>query len=268
MRKPSHILPADRTGRRYNTRDVTREENLTPAEVHVWLVHPERVTGADVLASYHRLLSPDERSRHDRFAVAAARQAFLIGRALVRTRLSLYVDVPPARWVFQPNPHGRPEIVEPTLSTPLYFNLTHTRGLIACVVARLPAVGVDAEDLTRTLRDLAIAERYFSPEERNRLAGLPEDRRRGRFFAYWTLKESYLKARGTGLALGLSLLSFDVDQDPPRASFDPQLADDPASWQFALLRPDPQHLVALSLRRGRAGDLALRIRERRPLLDD
>jgi 4'-phosphopantetheinyl transferase len=243
-------------------------ETLTPDQAQVWFVRPERVADAALLAAYDRLLSPEEGSRRDRFVVASARRALVVGRALVRTRLSRLADVPPERWAFRLNPHGRPEIAEPELSPPLYFNLTHTRGLVACVVARVPEVGIDAEDTTRGLHDQAIAERYFSPAEASRLRGLSEEERRTLFFTSWTLRESYLKARGTGLALGLSLLSFDLDRGAVRASFDPRLADDPADWQFALLRPDPEHVVALSLRRGRAPDLELAVRECRPLLDE
>src|SRR6185436_18685723 len=91
----------------------------------------------------------------------------------------------------------------------LHFNLTNTRGLVACAVSVAHAeVGVDAEALDRSGETVAIADRYFSTEEVRALRALPESAQRQRFFAYWTLKESYIKARGLGLRLPLDQFSF------------------------------------------------------------
>jgi 4'-phosphopantetheinyl transferase len=45
---------------------------------------------------------------------------------------------------------------------------------------------------------MGLAGRYFAPLEVDALGALPAAERLGRFFAYWTLKESYIKARGLG----------------------------------------------------------------------
>ena len=83
------------------------------------------------------------------------------------------------------------------------FNLSHAgeRALLAVAIGR--ELGVDIEE-ERCVDVLGIARRYFSPSEYLALVSLPEERRVGAFYRCWTRKESFLKARGEGLAFPLS----------------------------------------------------------------
>jgi phosphopantetheinyl transferase len=45
------------------------------------------------------------------------------------------------------------------------------------------------------------------------LRALPAQRQRLRFFEYWTFKESYIKARGTGLSIPLDQFWFHLPDD-------------------------------------------------------
>jgi hypothetical protein len=66
---------------------------------------------------------------------------------------------------------------------------------------------------------------------------------RYRFFQYWTLKESYIKARGMGLSIPLDQFSFQLEANQPiRITFDPRLNDNPGHWQFAQFRLNGFHL--------------------------
>src|SRR6185295_18612851 len=120
-----------------------------------------------------------------------------------RTTLSHYAAVDPTAWQFARNRRGRPEISGPLGVAPLRFNLSNTAGLIACLVTLGVDVGVDVEDTHRRGETVRIANRFFSASEVAALEALPPERQRQRFFEYWTLKESYIKARGMGLAIPL-----------------------------------------------------------------
>ncbi len=73
------------------------------------------------------------------------------------------------------------------------------------------------------------------------------------------LKETYLKARGLGLALPLDQVSFELDEgDDVGVTFDPRLGDDGTRWRFALLDALPRHLVAVAVEAG-AAPLSLRV---------
>lgn len=235
---------------------------LAPRDVHLWWVRPERA-GEPALAAYAALLAPEERARWERLRRPEARRDFLVTRALVRTTLSRYAPVAPAAWRFSAGAHGRPEIASPRVA--LRFNLSHTAGLVVCAVARGRAVGVDVEDTRRRSRTDALAARFFAPAEVATLRALAPRARRARFFECWTLKESYLKARGLGLRLPLARFAFRVDgRRRVRVAFDRGLGDDPRRWLFTLLRPTAHHVIAVSVRRPPGVPIRMQSRETVP----
>ena len=235
--------------------------------VHVDLLQTTNATALANLDAYRALMSPDEHERMGRFVFEKDRKAFLLTRALVRTTLSRYASIAPADWQFIANVHGRPEILDRPSGVPdLRFNISHTNGLIACAVTIGREVGVDVEHIGRHLTH-DVAGRHFAPREVSDLRKLPEDEQRKVFFDYWTLKESYIKARGFGLALPLGDFAFKLNPPhSPEITFEPSLEDDPDSWQFLQDWPTPQHRLALAVRRESA-DLPVRIREVVPPID-
>lgn len=241
----------------------------TPCDgVHVWYTLTEPLRSPELLAWYLVLLSPAERARHDRFLFEHDRHTFLVAHALVRTTLSKYAAVAPEAWRFRENEHGRPEIDMVSDAPPLRYSLSHTAGLVACAVTLAREVGVDVEHLDRQTIDQHVADRYFSAAEVEALGRLVETERRDAFFDLWTLKESYIKARGFGLSLPLDQFSFDLAAHrSPVISFAPELADDPASWQFAIFRPAPRHTLALAVRRSTDHDLPIALRQVTPVAD-
>ena len=220
---------------------------LPPNEVHLWFVLTNEIEAAQISA-YQKLMTPEELEKAERFHFEKDRHQHIITRALVRTTLSHYEDdINPADWRFSKNKYGRPEISSPQ-SHSLRFNLSHTDGLIACAVVIKQDIGIDVENIGRQAGGIDIANRFFSTQEVQDLDAVPESQKRERFFDYWTLKESYIKARGMGLSLPLDQFSFHLsDNKPIRISFNPQLEDNPNQWQFWKLQPTLQHKLAISL---------------------
>jgi 4'-phosphopantetheinyl transferase len=89
------------------------------------------------------------------------------------------------------------------MDEPLTFNLSHTRGLVACVVAYGEDVGVDVEPIAAAPDLLDLARANFSAEEVAELERCVPADRPARFTGMWTLKEAYLKATGAGIATRL-----------------------------------------------------------------
>ncbi len=227
-------------------------------------MRPDEIRDEKLLRAYDELLAEDERKKRDRFRFEKDQHSCLVTRALVRTVLSKYTDVTPDAWRFVTNEYGRPEIDEPEDARWLKFNLSHTNGLIALIVARDREVGVDVEDRERRGRLLNVADRYFSPSEVEALRALPENQQLDRFFLYWTLKESYIKGRGMGLAIPLSQFSFAIASDISIA-FDAKLDDDPDRWQFTAMSFGRRHALAASMRRGAREDVRFLVHETVPL---
>jgi 4'-phosphopantetheinyl transferase len=229
-------------------------------EIHLWCADPDDVRSDHAYAAALAIITAEERRRLERFIFARDRLIYLATRALVRTVLSRYETVAPAAWRFTISSHGRPEVADHD-ERPLRFNLSNTTGLVVCAVVREVDVGVDVEHVGRATAPLEVAERFFAPAEVSALRALPPDEQHRRFYDYWTLKESYIKARGLGLTLPLDQFAFVLEPGrPPRIEIHPALGDDGGSWQFDQQQPTADHLVAVCVRRRDRDDANVRVR--------
>lgn len=227
-------------------------EMVSIDEAHVWLLKPEAVR--DELTSRLYVLSAEERARMASFRFESDRLAYGASHLLLRAALNWCApDVPPEAWELTDSRLDRPEVVAPAISPRLRFNISHTRGLVACVVTREIDCGVDVE-VQRQVEDMEdLAIRVFSPAEISALMALPVSLRPTRFFSYWTLKEAYVKARGLGLSLPLEAFSFNLDSGDIAITIDPSLNDHGRDWQFEQWAPTEQHLVAVAIKSGAIG---------------
>jgi 4'-phosphopantetheinyl transferase len=247
---PAHCArsESDRDGRFHwcNVADV-----MTPEPIDLWVVFQDEIDDVVLLREYDALLSESERLKGARFYFEKHRKQHLITRALVRTVLSSYRGVGAADWQFATDDYGRPHVVAPDVLGTLSFNLAHTDGLIVCACTAASIVGVDAERVRIDRAPLDVADRYFSPAEVAELRALPRAEQPERFFQYWTLKESYIKATGKGLSTPLDQFSFRLARRGEiELSFDAELNDDAQRWRSWLLEPAPGYLVALTVERG------------------
>ncbi len=218
-------------------------------EAHVWFAEPAAITGASKLARYKSMLSPPEIERHSRFRFAADRHTYLVSHALVRRVLSQYADVDPAQWRFSSNQYGRPEISGPDEVPSLRFNLTHTNGLVACLVTLSADCGVDAERISARANPRAVARKMFAETEQRQLDKLDGEPFLERFFSYWTLREAYCKARGVSIFHGGKDYFFETTSAKrARIKFDPGYGCDDQHWQFCLTKPTVEHIVAIAIR--------------------
>jgi len=221
--------------------------NLGPAEIHVWQ-SAERPGDEAALEARRGLLEPAELERVDKAYSPKVRLRFLRARVMQRTVLGRYApDVDPASLRFVKGEHGKPALAPPFESLGLHFNVTHTDGFIAVAVSRLRDVGIDAENLHARTTALKLARRYFTPDEARNLESLPIPEQLARFYALWTLKESWMKATGKGLVAGLDNAEFSLDANHRVVGLS-FAAGDVADWRFWQYAPTQEHVLALALR--------------------
>ncbi len=222
-------------------------------QAHAWALAPEQLDASGHLSKYAGIVSPAERERMQRFHFRLDSMAFLAAHGLAREALSQFEpSVPPSLWEFRYTEKGRPEIAAPRVGPALRFNISHTRGLVACVVTLNADCGVDVETLDRAVDIGLLADGVLSPIERSQLAAAPPHRRNEVFFTYWTLKEAYAKARGCGLHMPFNKCAFEFRSEGILAHFDASLQDQETEWQFAQWSPKESHLMAIALRYPRA----------------
>ena len=239
------------------------------SRVDLWCAYVSEVGDATLWRRYDALLSPDERARQARFRFARDQRRYLVTRALVRTVLSRYAAVQPQDWAFSAGAHGRPAISTPWPAPALEFNISHSADLVLLGVTSGRALGIDTESIAAREADIDGLDRYFSPQESAALLALPPHERRRRFFELWTLKESYIKARGLGLAIALDAFRFELTGERDLTlHMRPDLGDSPRCWRLWQLTLRSDYLAAICAARG--GDVSPRIvvRETVPLASE
>ena len=227
-------------------RPVTTElYDRLQSQVHVWFCQPSLIHDVRKLAEYEAVLSNQEAERYRRFQFDKDRRGYLVAHALLRHALSKYAGLPASQWQFDIGEHGKPALQSSVLPD-LHFNLTHTEDLAACVISSGRRCGIDAENVHRKNRLDAVARRMFAEEE---LAQLDEKNIVTQFYAFWTLREAYLKALGTGLAGSSKDFYFDVKQCKQGVELHCRnaLYGDAENWQFSLFEPTPVHVLAVGV---------------------
>lgn len=142
---------------------------------------------------------PEERKeRVGRRRLWEDRAAGVLAFALLAEGLREH-GIDPGTARFERDAHGKPHLVGHAVE----FNLSHSRGAVACAISERP-VGVDIQ--ARHGSDEKLRARVCSAAEAALIEASPDPD--GEFTRLWTLKESLLKCRGTGLAGDLAALDF------------------------------------------------------------
>jgi 4'-phosphopantetheinyl transferase len=240
---------------------VWGERALPAGRVEVWAAFVGELDEAQAALQFEQVLSAQERARHGRFVFEKDRRRYLLTRSLVRYVLSRYVPLPPAAWRFEATAFGRPMVADPhPVARGLNFNISHSDRVVLLGVTRERELGIDVEDLLRPA-PLEIADSYFAPAEVRQLRALAPELQPRRFLDVWTLKESYIKARGQGLSLPLDRFAFHLEGNRSlRVHFDAELDESPRRWSFWQWNPSPDSIAALCVQNqaGVAADIRVR----------
>lgn len=218
-------------------------------EIHVWRVSLAQTESC--LQSLQQTLSPDERTKADRFRFPKDRSQFIVSRGALRAILSRYLNISSHILRFDYNPYGKPSLIVTQGGNTLRFNLSHSRGMALIAITKNRDIGVDIEGINQDFSCLEIAENFFSPLENSVLRSLPEHLQATAFFTCWTRKEAYIKAIGKGLSIPLN--QFDVSLAPgePAALLNVEENPEEASkWSLIELFPSSDMVAAVAV----AGD--------------
>jgi len=162
--------------------------------------------------------------------------------------LASYLGATPDQLRFTYGVNGKPALDPEYHDKSPQFNLSHSHGLALYAITAGGEVGVDIERVRLDLRHSALVGRYFSPQETAEYQLLPARLRVRAFFHGWTLKESYVKALGTGLATPFN--SFTVPMTPPTrypvSGTQSPSAHLPPCWTLTKLALVPHYAVAIT----------------------
>ena len=221
---------------------------LRPGQQYLWTVSTEQAD-AKIACRLQVVLSKDEQEEGRRFHHARDRHQFIITRALVRLVLSHHFPVPANDWRFGRDHNRKPFITSPRGAPAVQFSLSHTDGLIACLITLSAQAAVDVERIEYSEDLPLVARQVLSPAELRALNNLSGRDWTARFFDFWTLKEAYAKARGMGLGLRLSDIQFELGTKEILAHFDSSIGDDASAWVFWNRQLPSKHTISVATKK-------------------
>lgn len=193
-------------------------------------------------------LDADDRQRAALFRRPTTRNQHVVGRGMAR-RLLGSDAIDPTTIRFGVETHGKPYVTQPPQAQQP-FNVAHTDGLVMCGIGDRTHefLGVDVERLERRT-DPGLADRYFSRPEVQFLNSHRSDQdRRHAFLRIWTLKESFIKAIGTGLQTPLADFAFEnIDSPTPSIRMLHPKLESEKVWKFYVIEPRPGFIGAVAI---------------------
>lgn len=206
--------------------------------IDLHLIHLPESGFEEIFPRLEPYLTGEEVEAANRFIFERHRLLYAASHAFMRIRLGASLGREPKRIEIVRGEYGKPALKDEALE----FNLSHTLGL--AMLGMSPAgteVGVDVERVDDRRDHAGLARSVFTEEERREWSGDVEG-----FFDRWTLKESYIKARGAGLSLDLQRFGISLSGEP-RLTCGHEL-DDPESWRFTSFVPTGRHRAAAAAR--------------------
>jgi 4'-phosphopantetheinyl transferase len=177
--------------------------NVVRIDIWTFRTAPQNSDCAPLLAC----LSADERRRAASYRHITDRIQFVTARAGLRNILWNYTAFAPAAHLFAITSSGKPQLRNS--DSPVFFNLSHSDGLIAIAVSRDAEVGIDVEKRHDTAYQ-ELEKTICSPFEEEWMASLPLEERCHAFYRLWTVKEAMTKAEGSGLSISLPKISVNL----------------------------------------------------------
>lgn len=156
---------------------------------------------------YFSVLSKDEWIRATQFRRRQDGIRFAASRAALREILGEWLDIQPELLRFDRDIGGRPRIASTTYLDPNIvpdFNLSHSGGFALIALSDVRRVGVDLEVHDRQIDLRELTQVAFSPNELERVIGMPEHLQFSAFYDVWVAKEAFLKVNGAGIAFGMT----------------------------------------------------------------
>jgi phosphopantetheinyl transferase len=147
-----------------------------------------------------RVLSHEEKMRASRIRSVIHKRRFVISHGRLRCTLSEYTSQAPETIQILTTKQGKPYLDPARNPEDIQFSLSHSKDIAVVAVCRKGRIGVDVEFHEVSRPFMEIAGRYFYTDEVRFLEQLNAPKRRQAFYRIWTMKESWLKATGEGIA--------------------------------------------------------------------
>lgn len=194
-------------------------------DVHIWVFSLLPADGCSPLVAADQERAARMAPRH--------RARFLATRAAVRAVLARALGADPSDVVMADDVMGKPRLLA---DVDLRFSLAHSGNLGVVALTMTRDIGVDIEDMRRSIEVDRIIRACFSRREIESLASAPQPERHAAVLTGWTRKEAYLKATGRGLSYPMRQVEVTLAPgDQPRIVAIDGSAEAAAGWSLRAL---------------------------------
>jgi 4'-phosphopantetheinyl transferase len=174
---------------------------IQTGELHIWRY---TVNKQDYLAEQtNPILSVEENEKSKRFIREEHTVDYVCNHRFVRNVLAAYLDVLPAEINFGVTDLGKPFIK----NSNLFFNVSHSKNQALLAISIDAEVGVDIEYM-KDLQDAITFSNYSFSEQEKAMVFKNQQIDKDVLFTFWTFKEAYIKATGTGLSVDISKINL------------------------------------------------------------
>ncbi|XP_030258461.1 L-aminoadipate-semialdehyde dehydrogenase-phosphopantetheinyl transferase isoform X3 [Sparus aurata] len=214
-----------------------------------------------------RCIQREEKDRIGQFVFAKDAKSAMAGRLLLRKFVCEKMEVPWSEIRLERSPRGKPYLAAPLKvgsdsepEQPAWrFNVSHQGDYAVLAADQGRQVGVDVMKTTMPGSSsvpefFRIMTRQFTAYEWSVIqSASSEDQQLNAFYRHWALKESFIKAIGTGLGFNLQRVEFHLSSGPltqgralrqTKMHLDEEEEED---WVFEESLLDADHHVAVAL---------------------
>lgn len=212
---------------------------LIKGDIHLWTISID--TSENQIEGLRSVLSPGEKKKASYYKFEPIQHNYIVSQAVLRILLSSYLDVKPVDIKLGVHKKGKPFLVN---DVSLFFNISNSHGICVYAFTRNAEIGIDIEKI-RDLPDInQLIDKNLTTREKKYFQKDP-DNKLSRFFQFWTIKESYLKAIGEGMRLTPENLEFSLDNGAIRLQ-SVNYGFDAADWQFKGFTREGNYMGALT----------------------
>lgn len=181
--------------------------DLGNKDIITYIVSIPRELKIEDIQKYTYILDEDEIYQFTRYKVEKKKIEFLLGRILLKGVLGKILKKNANDISFTKNKYGKLFLKNNSINSNIYFNLSHTDGMVVCGITKIGKIGIDVE---RTNKDyLETMEMVFVSKEIDYVNSQDNvEKKKNAFYKIWTRKEAFMKLTGKGFSL--SPLTFTV----------------------------------------------------------
>uniref|UniRef100_A0A8C4RLN0 L-aminoadipate-semialdehyde dehydrogenase-phosphopantetheinyl transferase n=1 Tax=Erpetoichthys calabaricus TaxID=27687 RepID=A0A8C4RLN0_ERPCA len=203
-----------------------------------------------------RCVQREEKDRIGQFVFAKDSKSAMAGRLLIRKLITEKMNIPWNEIHLERTPKGKPVLAKPVLhniSQKYNFNISHQGDYVVLAAEPGLQVGKDCRSST-TVDFFKIMKRQFTDHEWKVIKSAGSELKQlEMFYRHWTLKESFIKAIGTGVGFNLQRIEFHLstkqmnveeEKKDTKLLLDGEQED---NWVFEECMLDSNHHVAVAL---------------------